>query len=150
MSEPTRLPVLLRARRGGSKARAIIAMLLLAGGSAFAAIGDRAEVVEAYYHKDRTVRSVSHGTFRDMPTIEVRYLDGATVSHVIGRDRREIATCSSITTAQSAAIKRKLDREWRKTWKPLGQLDPGVYYWKNKDGVLWAVGSGYMMLIASQ
>ena len=127
MREPTRLPVFLRAWRSGRKACAIIAMLLLAGGSAFATIGDRAEVVEAYYQKDRTVRSASHGTFRDMPTIEVRYLDVLTVSHVIGRDGREIATCSSITTAQSAAIKRKLDLEWRKTWKPLGQLDPGVY-----------------------
>ena len=135
MSEPTRLPVFLRAWRGGSKARAIIAIATLAlAASATAKIGEIPEQIVKRSQRDKDVIGIQAGHFARKPTVEVHFRDGATVTHVFGTNGREIALCLNAPKRVTNDDVVKIQQQYRTTWHGTG-TDDGLFSWESASSL---------------
>ena len=130
MSEPTRLPVSLRAWGSGNKVCALIAMAMLAlVGPAFAKIGETPQTVIARSQGNKDIIGIRTDYWQGKkPIVYVHYRDGAVVDHVFGQTGREIAMCSVSPKRFSPKDVVDIQHLYPGTWRGTGVKD-GIYSW---------------------
>ena len=137
MSEPTRLPVFLRAWHGGSKVCALSLMaIMLMAGSATAKIWETPEQVIARSKRNAwgDIIGIQTDRWQGKPMVYVHYRNGAVVTHVFGRSGRQIAMYT--ITPERFGPKDIVDIQnlYPTSWRGTGVKD-GIYLGKVAMGL---------------
>src|SRR5512133_3557603 len=90
MSEPTRLPVFLRARRSGRRVCAIVIALCAIAGSAFAKIGESYAQVLQEARQDKDAVAITPWNYDGKPALRVQYRNTDVIHHMFSTQGREI------------------------------------------------------------
>jgi len=140
MSEPTRLPVFLRARRSGRRVCAIVIALCAIAGSAFAKIGESYAQVLQEARQDKDAVAITPWDYDGKPALRVQYRNTDVIHHMFSTQGREIGfywyANHEVTWKEVAVIQRVFKTKWHRT-----QLSPHWTTWESLDGMVLGVQS---------
>lgn len=140
MSEPTRLPVFLRARRSGRRVCAIVIALCAIAGSAFAKIGESYAQVLQEARQDKDAVAITPWNYDGKPALRVQYRNTDVIHHMFSTQGREIGfywyANHEVTWKEVAVIQRVFKTKWHRT-----QLNPHWTTWESHDGMVLGVQS---------
>jgi hypothetical protein len=132
----------------------LIAATLALATSAFAWIGESPEQIVRDAQHDKDTVGMHYFDLSGRTALEVRYRNGATIKHVFGTNRLEIAFYFSAPKGLSNAEIARIQRTFHTTWHALGNAD-GISSWESASGLLMGVqhfqtdDSDYLMILDS-
>jgi hypothetical protein len=139
MRETTRLPVFLRAWRGGSKVCALVLVALLGlAGNAFGKIGESYAQVLAEARQDRDALAITPWDYDGQPSLRVEYRNKDVIHHVFNAQGTESEfywyANHEVTWKEVAVIQRIFKTKWHRE-----QITPEWTTWVSQDNLLLAV-----------
>ena len=139
MSEPTRLPVFLRAWRSGLRVCAIAVMLvMLVAGSAMAKIGESySQVIQEAQH-DKDAVAITPWDFNGRTALTVQYQNEDVIYHLFDAKGKEIEffwyANHEVTWKEVGVVQRIFKTKWERT-----QINPEWTSWESTNGLGLAV-----------